>query len=114
MQDTDLGCYDVCFDGDLRAGAAAVRDLPVEILELSRRSLSDDSRQRNRAWVAWWAVCAQAEQAGRTDLVRFHAPTERPGRAAHAQHVRACTTRLQRALAAVDQTHGRTPTRTDA
>lgn len=111
-QDTDGGLWDMAFDADVSrleqqdclAGLPGDRctraSVTVEQALNLRLTLSDDSRYRNHAWLAWWRACTVAELVDCGHLIATYAPHERPGRAAHARHIRACTTRLQRAVTA--------------
>lgn len=105
-QNTDCGVFDMLFDADVRsldrqatpADEDCMGDLPLAGVIHLRQGLSDDSKHRNHAWLAWRRAALAANRAGLHALVRQYAPTERAGYPAHERHIKACTTRLCRAL----------------
>lgn len=111
-QDCDHGVFDVCFDADLRYGRE-IAHTSIEFLQRHPETLTDDSQQRNRAWCAWWDAVRQAENRLPSyrawPLVRQFAPAEHRHHPAHARHIRACTTRLLKALRRESKAAIRTP-----
>ncbi len=104
LQDTDGGLWDTAFDADVRRLEQAddpvtnIGALSLAEAQLCRLALSDNSQHRNHAWLAWWRMLQAAERAGLGHLAEQYAPHERPGFPAHERHIKACTTRLRRAL----------------
>ncbi len=98
-QDTDTGAFDCFFDADVRRqGHPNAAQVTIEMALKLRTALTDNSKQRNYAWLRWWQACDRARVFDKEHLVRECAPTERPGHPAHERHIKACTTRLLRLL----------------